>query len=366
MVNLHTLTTRDINEWEQTIKTSVRYDFYHLPCYHELAEERGEGIARLYVYRENQYMIALPLLIRPIEDVPGLNIKGKDLWDATSVYGYAGPVFSHDIIPEEVKNNFRVTLKQLLLEKKIVTVFSRLHTFIPQVDILKDLGVITVTGVTVSIDLTLPLIEQRQQYSKGHKNGLNKLREIGVESYHDVKLEFLDDFLDIYYETMRRVNAEKYYFFRKAYFEKLISQLGADVHHFMCTLKGKVICSGLYVLCNDIVQAHLGGTRTEFMPLAPRKLEKDTVRIWATQQGARIFHLGGGVGAKRDSLFEFKAGFSKNRHDFKIWKWVVNPILYNELCEELALGRNPGNADDDLYDNSFFPAYRNNINELSV
>ncbi|HPG41405.1 MAG TPA: GNAT family N-acetyltransferase [bacterium] len=362
MVNLQTLTIKDFDKWRGIIQSSVNYDFYHLPCYHALAEERGEGTAYLYVYRKNQYMIALPLLVRPVQEVPGLEILGKDLWDATSVYGYAGPVFSHFPIPEDVINGFHDSLRQVLLQNNIITVFSRLHTFIPQADILNGLGTISVSGVTVSIDLTLPIDVQRHQYSKGHKSGINKLRELGVECYHDEKMEYLDDFIDIYYETMNRVNAEKYYYFNKAYFERLISCLGAQVHHFMCTLKGKIICSGMYVRCNDMVQSHLGGTRTEFMPLAPRKLEKDTVRIWATRQGARIFHLGGGLGAKRDSLYTFKAGFSKKRHDFKIWKWVVNPEIYENLCTELGKDQYLEKSNGEVYNNSYFPVYRNYVN----
>ena len=60
----------------------------------------------------------------------------------------------------------------------------------------------------------------------------------------------------------------------------------------------------------------------------------DTVRLWATERGARVLHLGGGVGSKADSLFQFKAGFSDRRHLFHIWRWIVQPDIYERLCRQ--------------------------------
>ncbi|MBV9999230.1 MAG: aminotransferase class I/II-fold pyridoxal phosphate-dependent enzyme [Verrucomicrobia bacterium] len=82
----------------------------------------------------------------------------------------------------------------------------------------------------------------------------------------------------------------------------------------------------------------------------------DAVRLWANEAGARVFHLGGGVGASQDSLFHYKAGFSDRRHDFAIWRWVVQPGLYRELCARRARvhelqGLEPASPD-------YFPAYR--------
>ena len=44
----------------------------------------------------------------------------------------------------------------------------------------------------------------------------------------------------------------------------------------------------------------------------------DTVRLWANKIGAHhVFHLGGGVGAEKDSLFHDKAGLS--HHQFRTY-----------------------------------------------
>jgi hypothetical protein len=82
----------------------------------------------------------------------------------------------------------------------------------------------------------------------------------------------------------------------------------------------------------------------------------DAARLWGTEQGARVFHLGGGVGSKQDSLYRFKAGFSDRVHDFGVWQWVLLPDAYAHLCS----ARERWNQEHNLQSMSpgFFPAYR--------
>src|SRR5207244_3424133 len=94
----------------------------------------------------------------------------------------------------------------------------------------------------------------------------------------------------------------------------------------------------------------------EFLSRSPTGLIFDAVRFWARENGARVFHLGGGVGSKEDSLFHFKAGFSGRRHGFGTWRWVIVPEVYRELCDErVRLARLDGLAPVSA---DYFPAYR--------
>ena len=101
---------------------------------------------------------------------------------------------------------------------------------------------------------------------------------------------------------------------------------------------------------------HLGGTRNTALKFSPMVLRFDTVRHWANQNGAHTFHLGGGVGAKSDSLFQFKAHFSRQRHEFVTWRWIVAPEAYREL----SVRKHVWNSERGLkaISDSFFPAYR--------
>jgi hypothetical protein len=356
MAHLQILQPQQHAQWMNVLERSFQYDFYHLPSYHLLAEQRGEGQAYLFAYMEEPYCIAVPLLLRPVGTVPGLGQCGEGWWDATSVYGYTGPVSSHVYIPESVQRDFRAALRDALQQRQIVTVFSRLHPLVLQHELIFGLGERTSIGRTVSIDLTLPIDEQRSHYRKNHKHGINKLVRMGATCLHDQNMDYLETFIDIYYETMNRVNASEFYFFDGIYFRNLISALKANMQLFVCLLDDDIICAGLFTLCNDIVQYHLGGTRNSFLKLAPMKLLFDTVRIWANEHKAHHFHLGGGVGSTEDSVFHFKAGFSKQRHAFSVWRWVLLPEMYYRLCKERNEWNNRYGLN--LVSTEYFPAYR--------
>jgi hypothetical protein len=356
MTRLHVLQPEQRAQWMDGLKQSFQYDFYHLPAYHALAEERGEGQAHLFVCREGNHFIAIPLLLRPIGKAPGLARIGEGWWDATCVYGYAGPIASHADLPASVLRNFRSALREALQERHIVAIFSRLHPLIPQRELLAGLGECIPMGPTVSIDLTLPVDVQRALYRKNHKRDINKLRRLGVTCLHDQDRAYLNEFINIYYENMRRVNASDKYFFEHSYFEKLTSTLESQIHLFVCSLETKMICGGLFLLCDGIVQYHLGGTQNDFLELAPMKLLLDAVRLWANERGARVFHLGGGVEAQEDSLLHFKAGFSDRRHEFSTWRWVLLPGVYDQLCQEKAQW-NQRNGLRPI-SSKYFPAYR--------
>src|ERR1700722_13274330 len=116
-------TTAQSVEWIRALE-NCSHDFYHLPQYHALAEWSGEGKALLFHYTEGEYSIALPLLIRSLDDIAGSR-PGRNWQDATSVYGYAGPAASHSDVPAPVQRNFQERLRERLLEMNVVTIFSR-------------------------------------------------------------------------------------------------------------------------------------------------------------------------------------------------------------------------------------------------
>ena len=337
--------------WLAVLAQTAQHDFYHLPEYHRVEEARGEGTAQLFAYREGGQVIALPLLLRPVD------AAAPDGWkDATSAYGYGGTVASPAAMPESVLQNFHSALRAALAERGVVAAFSRLHPLLPQRDLLAGLGECRMHGQTVSIDLTLPPEVQRAQYRSAYKTRINKLQREGVVCVRDEAKRHLPEFVSIYHETMRRVDADGLYFFGDDYFTRLADELGDRLQLFVAFVGETVAAAGLFVVCDGIIQYHLGGTRDRFLEASPMTLLFHTARLWGNETGARVLHLGGGVGSRNDSLFHFKAGFSDGRHDFGTWRWIVVPEVYRELCEE----RRRRDERDGLAAVSadFFPAYR--------
>jgi hypothetical protein len=344
-------------EWMKVLRQSYQYDFYHLPRYHSLAQRRGEGSALLFVYADGAFTVAMPLLLRSVRTAPGLCDVDAKWQDATIVYGYVGPVASHRRVPAYVAQRFTDGLSEALRQRHVVSVFSRLHPLIAQDGLLTGFGEQRIVGRTIAIDLTLPADLQRARYRANHRRDINRLlKTADVVCVDDRERHHLGEFVDIYYETMRRVHAKEEYFFEPEYFDAISEALGQRMRLFICLLDGRVISGGLFVLCNGIVEYHLGGTLDQYSDLGLTKLLIDTVRAWATERGAHTFHLGGGTGRSPDSLMHFKEGFSDRAHDFAIWRAVLSPEIYRELCREKAHWDRERRLEPTNVD--FFPEYR--------
>lgn len=343
----------DHERWMAILSQVAQYDFYHLPQYHEMAEQAGEGRAHLFVYTQGEHVIALPLLIRPCDSVEGL--EGVASLDATSVYGYAGPVSSDHNPAAPVIAGFQSSLREALQALQVVALFTRLHPLLPQLPLIAGLGEITPSGTTVSVDLTQSEEAQTAGLRLNHVRDIRKLRALGATCAYDAS-NSLDGFVGMYRETMRRVGAAPHYFFDDAYFAHLGDLRGSYVHLFSCVLNDEVIAAGLFFACGNIVQYHLGAVRTGHTALGPMKLILDTARAWASQQGMRIFHLGGGLAAQEDALFHFKAGFSHRRHPYMTWRWILDQTRYDAI----SAAKENWNADHGVRvaSDHHFPRYR--------
>jgi hypothetical protein len=352
-VNFRILGTDQQDEWDQ-LMSRCPHDFYHLASYHRMAEESGEGTARLLVFEDSEALVLAPILLRCVSDVEGL--EESQSVDITSVYGYSGPVASQNGMGRIRAKQFLEAVNEYLDSIHGCCAFARLHPLLGQTHILAESGSIRAEGQTVSIDLTATAEQQWAEVRSGHKYDLKRLHKAGFTCFRDADLDHLDEFIALYHGTMKRIGAGDFYRFDRTYFHQLLSLEGANFSLFVCLLDGVVACGGLFSLCDGIVQYHLSGTNEQFSKTAPTKLMLDEVRKWAIVQGARVFHLGGGVGSKRDSLFAFKAGFSKRRHTFNLWTWIRDEEAYRALVARRAA--HLGIPEPALTGASYFPAYR--------
>ncbi|MBU2921211.1 peptidoglycan bridge formation glycyltransferase FemA/FemB family protein [Winogradskyella psychrotolerans] len=323
-------------EWNAILEQIENYDFYHTYDYHNISKNEDETPI-LLTYTKDKATIALPILLRKIP-----NTIYSDL---TSVYGYAGPLCNVDVNMYDF-NDFKTTFNAYLDSNNIVSVFSRLHPYIQQDRILENLGDTVSLGDVVNIDVSLPIEQSRMAYGKSNKNQINKLRKQCEVVKAETKEEILE-FVDIYYENMKRLNAKKNYFFSKEYFLNFmeISDFDTDILLVRHLESNTFVAGSMFVKTKQIVQYHLSGTRTEHLRLKPSKLFLDEMRLQATEQGFKVFNLGGGLGSEHDSLFEFKASFSKDFKTFKVWKYIVNQDIYDELSQQKD-------------ETDFFPKYR--------
>lgn len=331
------------------------YDTYHLAGYHQLAEEQNDVHAVLLVYEDEPVVIGIPLLLRRLDSVEGIE-EAAGYFDATSVYGYPGPITNSPQVDRDIVIDFSEMLKNYLREARVISVFSRLNPLMDQDYLLQDFGQVVDIGPTAAIDLTLPVDVQEQHYRTDHRYRINKAKREGVVCQRDEEWNHFDDFIEIYNQTMRRVDAADYYFFSNDYFYRLRDLLEDHLQLFLAFKGETVISASLFTVCNSIIQYHLSGTRSEYLDLSPNRIILDAARIWGTEVGAKVLHLGGGVGGKEDGLFHFKSGFSNLTYQFKIWRAVVNKEAYRDLNTKKQFWNDQHHLE--VVDQDYFPEYR--------
>ena len=330
----------DAPEWEAVLRTA-RHDFYHLPAYVAICAVQEQGRPRaLYVTDDGRTML-LPLVIRGI---PGGGI------DATSPYGYPGPVGSGTDDPAFLTLALVAGL-HLLGELGIVSALVRLHPLLNPLP-PKGVGTLVPHGETVSIDLTLPTEMLWAQTRLDHRRGITRAVRLGYVARMDEEWTHLESFKHLYRATMVRRSAAPFYLFDNAYFDGLRDALGESLHLCVVEKDGVIAGAGLFVETNGIVQYHLSGTDDAFRMIQPTKLMMHFVQGWAKGRGNLVLHLGGGVGGEADSLLHFKGGFSPLRHTFATLRMVIDEREYGRLVA----------AHDPLLDpdvrSGFFPLYR--------
>ena len=272
--------------------------------------------------------------------------------DLTSPYGYPGPVLDSPSDVEFATRALQYTVP-FLRDRGVIALFGRLHPLLDApLEALAAVGKVVEHGSTVSIDLTLEPDRVWKDMRNSHRYEIRRAERDGFVATLDRSWRRFEDFVRLYTATMQRRGASDYYFFSDSYFARLRQALGEKLSLWVVERDGLLACASLFTEVNGIVQYHLSASDPAFAKNEPSKLLINAVRLWAHGRGDTDLHLGGGVGAARDSLFFFKSGFSARHHLFRSWRVVIDERLYTELTRR----RSP---DADVSNHvGFFPAYR--------
>lgn len=329
----------------------VEHDVYHRPEYVAAEADRIGGLPIACKVQDSSRSLFLPLIMRPIEN--------SDSWDVTSPQGYPGPLV---VTPGEnafaaasfSRDAMDLTLQEMR-QRKIVSCFVRCHPFLRNgLAGMQTRGTSVDHGSTVYIDLDQTEEQIWRQTRASHRSEINQCKKQGFKTFVNCGWDRLDHFIEMYYDTMRRVSATADYFYPREYFEWLRDQLSDHLFLSMTLIDGIPASGGIFAKCGGLVQYHLGATANEFYPQHPSKLLLDCTRRWAKRNGYHRMHLGGGASCRPDALLRFKLGFSKLRQDFQTIRYVVDEAKYRALTSlwSQECGEPIGEIE------GFFPAYR--------
>jgi hypothetical protein len=349
-------------EWNESL-AGLPHDFYQRADYHRFESENGEGAAHAFVATCGDQRLVWPYLLKQVV-VPGMTGEVA-MAEVRSAYGYSGPVCSHNCDSSFLTLAFQ-SLAEAWRSQGVVNAFCRLHPVLMTHDAFSRVietgaldswkpastDILVCHGKTISIDLRLETEVRRARYSAMLRKGIRRNQRDGLRTVRDADFRHLRDFYEFYVATMDRNHASKYYYFSFDYFERLTCHLPGSVHLFVTSAGNKPSCAGLISEYQQQLQALFVMTNPNPEVKAPSRTLFDDVCDWGRERGATDFHLGGGVGGGKDSLFDFKAQFSDLHRDFYTCRLVIDPDKYASLVRI----RNAVSQLDEA--ESFFPAWR--------
>jgi lipid II:glycine glycyltransferase (peptidoglycan interpeptide bridge formation enzyme) len=203
-------------------------------------------------------------------------------------------------------------------------------------------------GNTVMMDLSSSDTIWANLTSK-NRNMVRKAQKSGVEIYHGQFPVVYQTFKEIYNMTMDSDNAKAYYYFGDAFYDSIRNDLPEESQVFWAEVDGKIIAASIMLLANGYMNYHLSGSLREYQSLAPSNLLLYKAALWGCRNGCRSLHLGGGVGAKEDSLYKFKSAF--NRNETRCFN-IGRKIFLGDVYEDLVAMKNLS------VEANFFPLYR--------
>ncbi len=333
---------QDRVRWNHLIDEFANTDIYFSHEYFMSALLLDKGEALLFHFISSDGEIAYPVIKRIIE-----NEKKLNLYDITTLYGYGGPLIACTGDKEALLTEFRNELDGYCRRHHIISEFVRFHPLLNNQSGFENAMEISHISNTVAIQLQdgdilsrLPG-KNRNMILKAIRNNV-VIQKIDAENY-------LEEFIWMYFDTMRRNSAARYYFFTENYFRNTIELFGEDLHLFGAFVDHKMIAATLVLSRGKFIHYHLAGSLMEYRNLGANNLLLYKLAEWGEDRGAEAFHLGGGFSGQADSLYGFKKSFTKDAPlEFHIGKKIHNAALYQMLCFEKNIEE----------DNGYFPLYR--------
>jgi hypothetical protein len=344
--------------WKQILE-QLNSDFYHLPEYLAIEANRLDAIPEAFLATDGDKFFFVPYLLRKCDEKLFPESISEECFDVTSPYGYPGFLYNQAASSDpDFLKLVANELKSWFAKKGICSAFFRLHPILNQniINIFPaDSFNFTDNGETIAVDLSLSEAQIWSNTRDSHRTKINRCKRRGIVATIGNDRRYLAEFRAIYQETMDRVAAKESYYFENEYYLNLLN-LEDKVHICLVELEGQAICGSLLFEHDGIVQYHLGGTKNEFLKLAPTTLMFDFIRLWAKERGNLYFHLGGGLGGGNDNLYHFKAGFSQQRYRFFTLRLITHTENYDKLVKRRA--KTLDMQAERLIESGFFPAYR--------
>jgi hypothetical protein len=356
----------DSVEWTHLIAKLKpgQQDLHFLPEYGNIYQQTYGYVPFLAFYgNDNRFMIQV-FVKRSLNELPFLKDQKitEPFFDIANPYGYGGPLCQCNSSDEgdQLFKEFQRHLIDYCLQNKIASEFTCFHPLLDNHRYGTGSGLITTDyqKEVVYLDLAESEEELWLALNRGHKSGINKARKLKVRVAKMAPCPAnFEIFKGLYYQTMLRHNASARWFFPDDYFWNSFLGLGSERVSLFFALVNETPAAA-YFLIHDFstLYYHFGGSDSTYNSFRPNNLLMFEVALWAKRNGFTRYHLGGGVtSSATDSLFQFKAGFSKKLATVYSYHRIHHQEIYHYLC---SLKKQHERMNGAANGSDYFPLYR--------
>lgn len=340
MAEIHILEVwneKDCKYWNQIIELHMGNEPMLKAGYYKLfTDSDNRGMAVLY--KCDSGIIIYPFMKRAI---PGFH----DCFDIISAYGYGGPYASSNITAYHWKE-FWLLFSDWCSKNEIISevikfgLLGNENCFYP--------GKTETVMNNIVRSLEADSEELYREYAYKVRKNVRRAEKYKLAFEIDKEKKKLDQFLEIYYGTMDRRNADQMYYFDKNFFKIIDSELGDNSCIFFVNYDEMPVSAELVLMSEENMYSYLGGTNPDYFEMRPNDYLKVKMIEWGHENGYKNYILGGGHGSE-DGIYRYKKSFAPNGiKEFKIGSRIIDDVKYRQICDQKGVDA----------DNDFIPAYR--------
>lgn len=340
-------------ELEENFKSEG--DIYFTKEFFDLFKDIDWGEPRLFCFKKDNNVVLYPFLMKKIKNLKVFQGQDMDdLYDISTPYGYGGPVSTTD--DENFIRAFNDSFEEFCKEYNVVSEFIRFHPLIQNQNNFRTVFDAKYDRKTVMIELSKGEDVFIEDMTAKNRHTIKTAQKNNIHIEFDFELREIDKFISLYDETMKRVDATKYYFFSAQFYYEMIDLMRDKVFLVKSVKEGDLLGMSLFFRFNRKIHYFLSGSSKLGYKYDANNLLLFEVAKWGVKNGFQHFHLGGGkTTSLEDPLLKFKKKFNKKGMlDFFVLKKIHNKKIYDELSCRWAEYFNV-NVDKN---EDFFPIYR--------
>ncbi len=345
----------DRREWLAVFDSWSGWEAYAHPDYLSLYREEGAK-PLCAIYRCPDGQVIYPLLIRSLGATQFWGHDDEELYDVVSApYGYGGPFVEGTGDKRDLVTRFFEKYEAWARSRNVVSEYLQ---FTPEDENeLRYPGEVLVRMPVVVRTLDLSPEEIFSNYKKKLRWSLRAAERAGVQVEVDLTGERVNDFLDIYQQTMNRRGADPGYHMNLTFLQRFNRTLAGYYAYFFALLNGRAVSTELVTISANSIDFFRGGTLAESFPAHPNHLLKHHIILWSREKGKRVYLLGGGNVAQ-DSLYQYKLSFApRGTRPLRVGKWVLSRDRYEQLVAARRAYENARGVDW-VPRPGYFPEYR--------